>query len=110
MLLSLPGAVVPVVCLSMLASCALGSEDYLRHALGRATQNDLAARWGPPLIEQQGPDGTTVWTYEYRVNRPVPVCRDIPVSDCVRGRQECTAFHLTFDMEKILRNWTKHPC
>ncbi len=101
---------VLVSCALMLASCALGSEDYLRDALDHATQSDIAARWGPPVMERRGADGTTVWTYEYQVNRPIPVCRDIPASDCVRGRQECTAYHLVFDTEKILHSWTKHPC
>ncbi len=95
---------------SILASCALGSEEYLRGAVDHATQSDIAALWGLPVTEQRGTDGTTVWTYEYRVNRPPPVCRDIPVSDCVRGRQECTAYHLAFDTNKILRHWTKYPC
>ncbi len=53
-------------------------------------------------------DGNTVWIYEYRVNRLIPVCRDIPASDGVRGRQECTGYHLTFDTGKILRSWSKH--
>ncbi|MEW6248106.1 MAG: hypothetical protein AB1555_15535 [Nitrospirota bacterium] len=103
------GAVL-IFWLAMLASCALGSEDYLRDSLDLATQNDIVARWGLPAMEQPGADGTTVLTYEYRVNRLIPVCRDIPVSDCVRGRQECIAYRLTFDTEKILRRWTKHPC
>lgn len=101
---------VLVLSTSIVASCALGSEDYLREAVDQATQSDIAARWGRPVREQREADGTTVWTYEYRVNRPIPVCRDIPVSDCVRGRQECAAYHLTFDGEKMLRSWTKHPC
>lgn len=110
-LLIMPVAVAVLVpCVSILASCALGSEEYLRKVLDHATQRDIAARWGPPVMEGRGANGNTVWTYEYRVNRPIPVCRDIPATDCVRGRQECTAYHLTFDAEKILRSWTKHPC
>jgi hypothetical protein len=100
---------VLILCVSIL-SCALGSEDYLRDSLNHATQSDVAARWGPPVTERREADETTVWTYEYRVNRPIPVCRDIPASDCVRGRQECISYHLTFDAEKVLRSWTKHIC
>jgi hypothetical protein len=95
---------------SMLASCAQGYEEYLHDMLDQATQNDIAERLGPPVTERTDANGNTVWTYEYRVNRPIPVCRDIPASDCVRGKQECTAYHLTFDAEKILRSWTTHPC
>lgn len=109
--LMMPLAVaVLVLSTSMLASCALGSEEYLREVVDHATQSDISARWGPPVTEQRGADGVTVWTYEYRVNRLIPVCRDIPVSDCMRGRQDCTAYYLTFDTEKILRRLTKHPC
>lgn len=101
---------VLVLCVSNLMSCALGSEDYLRDSLDHATQSDIAARWGLPMTERRDADGNTVWIYEYRVNRPIPVCRDIPASDCVRGRQECTGYHLTFDTGKILRSWSKHTC
>jgi hypothetical protein len=84
-LLIIPVAVAVLVsCASMLASCALGSEAYLQDSFDHATQSDIAAQWGPPVTERREADGTTVWTYEYRVNSPIPVCRDIPVSDCVR--------------------------
>ncbi|MDP3092566.1 MAG: hypothetical protein Q8N04_17970 [Nitrospira sp.] len=94
----------------MLASCAQEFEEYLQVTLDQATQNDIAERVGPPVTERTDANGNTVWIYEYRVNRPIPVCRDIPASDCVRGKQECTAYHLTFNREKILRSWTTHLC
>jgi hypothetical protein len=93
-----------------LASCGVQPSEFLRNAPGQATEETVRVHLGPPASVETSESGGRIWRYEYRVTRPIPVCRDIPASDCVRGQLDCREYFLRFDGEGILQDWTEQSC
>ena len=92
------------------ASCGVPPSEFLRNAQGHATEETVRAHLGPPTSEKTLEAGGKLWKYEYRITRPIPVCRDIPASDCVRGKFECTEYILRFNGEGALQDWQEQSC
>lgn len=75
-----------------------------------ATEEVVQSRLGAPVSVETLQSGERQWTYRHRVAQPIPVCRDIPVSDCVRGKFDCTDYLLRFNEEGILQGWQTRTC
>lgn len=89
-------------CGLLLIGCALfepAQVTYLRTAQGRATQEEVRQRLGPPYLVRSLGAGRSVWVYEFL---------DHEYGD--RNRQSgiwCEEYRLTFDQQTILRQWTR---
>lgn len=94
-------AAVSVFSLSLLA-CTPERVQYLEKSVNVASQDDVARRLGPPTSSKQASDGTSVWVYRYETGPEYSYGRSVSRPDC----QEI----LTFDKQKILREWTRQSC
>lgn len=72
--------------------------------LNRATQDDIAKKYGPPASKQTLSDGGEVWAYDYR-------------STTTTGTQEqpntaiqCVRVIFVFDKDRILRDYRRERC
>jgi hypothetical protein len=80
----------------LLASCTPWRVDYLRSVANQATQDDIAKRLGAPHFEKGLTGGGSVWTYQYR--------------GYAGDASYCTEYVLTFDEQKVLREWRRQGC
>jgi len=72
--------------------------EYLNTAVGNSSQDQVASALGPPGGSRPLSDGGQIWVYRYRGYHPY-------------AGVSCTEYVLTFDAEKVLRNWTtEHGC
>lgn len=90
---------IVLICFS-LCSCIRWRADYLQQVVNQATQDDITKRLGPPHFTRMLDSGEEVWTYQY---------------SGVSGNQKtvssyCSEYILTFDHNKILRNWVRQTC
>jgi hypothetical protein len=86
---------VAIIVLS-LASCTPWRVGYLRSAVNQATQDDIAKRLGAPHLEKGLTEGGSVWTYQYR--------------RLGEYGSYCTEYVLTFDGDRVLREWRGQRC
>ena len=75
-----------------LVACESERERYFRKHVDHASQDAVARRFGPPHRTQELTTGETVWSYESR------------------DGSDCTAYILTFDRTKVLRDWREQQC
>jgi hypothetical protein len=75
-----------------LVACEGQQERYFRKNVNQRSQDAVAKQFGPPHRAHELTDGGTVWSYEYR------------------DRSDCTVYILTFDQEKVLRDWNERQC
>jgi hypothetical protein len=80
--------------LLLLSSCAIGPESYLKSAVNHASQDVVTKSFGPPHLTRVLSTGEEVWLYSFTS------------PNAISG---CTAYVLTFDRERILRNWQWQP-
>ena len=83
--------IVAVMTLGLLA-CASERERYFKQNVNQVSQDAVAKRFGPPTHTQELTTGETVWSYESR------------------DGSDCTAYILTFDRTKVLRDWKEQKC
>jgi hypothetical protein len=83
------------ICLLVLASCAHSPPrvDEFEAAIGRATQDELARRFGYPQRLKKLARGTEAWDYEF-----------------LAGRSRCVGYRVFFDEERRSTNWESMPC
>jgi hypothetical protein len=81
-----------VLLMVMLTACAAWQETYLTQALNQATQDEVVRTLGPPHLSRDLASGDAVWSYGFT------------------NSVSCTAYILTFDRQKILRDWHWNPC
>lgn len=91
-------------------ACGIYLSDVLKDLPIGATEEMVRSRLGAPLLIETLKSGERQWVYRNRVAQPIPVCRDIPVSDCVRGKFDCTEYLLRFNEENILQDWQERTC
>jgi hypothetical protein len=95
---------VSILILLSLVSCTPWRVSYLEEAANRATQDDVTKKLGPPHSTRELDTGESVWTYQYRGSS---------VSGSggyVSGGSHCREYILTFDQNKILREWRRQNC
>lgn len=87
-----------VLAVLFLEACTPWRVTYLEESVGKASQDDVTKRLGPPHLERSLADGSIVWTYQHR-------------STVVEGTGgKCTQYVLVFDKSMILHNWTRQGC
>lgn len=86
----------------MALSCTPWRVEYLEKSLGTATQDEVRKRLGPPTASMEVEGGGSVWTYRYETGPEYSYGRQIPHPDCLEI--------LTFDKQKVLRDWTRRDC
>ena len=82
-----------------LVSCNWRSS-YLEEATGRANQDAVTMKLGPPMGERTLSNGDAVWIYRYSG-------ANMGESG---GSTWCREYLLRFDSQKILREWNKQKC
>lgn len=87
-----------------LLSCMWSSKswraEYLREAMGRANQDAVIMKLGPPMGERMLSNGDAVWVYRY-------TGASVGQSG---GGTWCQEYVLRFDPQKILREWNRQNC
>ncbi|GIW55713.1 MAG: hypothetical protein KatS3mg082_2117 [Nitrospiraceae bacterium] len=83
-------------------SCTHLNAQYLDEARHRATQEEVAQRLGRPQEIRTWAGGETVWLYRVTGGTTPP-----PIGS---GEPYCEEYRLTFDGDKILRNWERYRC
>lgn len=91
--------IILIICFSF-TSCTPWRVDYLIQAINQATQDDITKRLGPPHFTRMLDSGEEVWTYQYS---------GVVVGQ-TGGSSYCKEYILTFDKDKILRNWLRQNC
>ncbi|MEK7267943.1 MAG: hypothetical protein AAB093_00930 [Nitrospirota bacterium] len=75
---------------------------YLEQATDRATQEEVLQEFGEPVEQRTLDDGITELTFRYS---GVSMAMMMDVTDVW-----CVEYVLTFDTDKILRNWVRQDC
>ena len=103
-----------------MTSCATQAT-YLRAAVDRATQEEVAAHLGHPQEVWALTTGETLWTYRYHARlwayqdgngssqRPAGLSIVGPGLTVLPGAR-CTEYVLRFDRQQVLRAWRRQPC
>lgn len=71
---------------------------YLRSAQGRATQEEVRERLGPPAAIKAAQAGESTWVYQIR--------QEQSGSRMTAPGMWCDEYVLTFDSQGVLRRWT----
>ena len=72
--------------------------------LNRATQDDIATKYGPPTSKQPLSNGGEVWAYDYRSTTTAGNDEQTAIAtDCVRAI-------FVFDKDKIVRDYRRERC
>ncbi len=88
-----------LVCLSVLViSCRSWSIQHLDEDTGRATQDEIRKKLGPPLEERTLSTGESIW--HYRIEKYSTVSR----------ATLCSIYDLTFDAQRVLQQWKNEDC
>lgn len=83
-----------------LLSCTSWRAEYLGEAMGRANQDAVIMKLGPPMGERMLTNGDAVWVYRY-------TGASVGQSG---GGTWCQEYVLRFDSQKILREWNRQKC
>ncbi len=97
---SLAKVLILLLTVATLASCTPWRVEYLEDAKGRATQDDVTMKFGPPMGERRLSTGDAVWIYRY-------TGADVGQSG---GSTWCREYVLRFDPQRILREWNRQKC
>jgi len=95
---------LPALTLLVLVSCAAWQDRYLGEVVNRVTQDEVAKKLGPPHRTMELSAGESVSTYEYRSVKVVGG------AGSVVGTSDCKTYVLTFDQNKVLREWQRRDC
>lgn len=89
-----------VLAIFLFSSCTPWRVEYLEEVNGRATQDEIALKLGPPMSERTLGTSETVWLYRYTGAE----------TNQHRGSTWCREYILRFDNQKILRQWNRQTC
>lgn len=84
----------------VLMSCTSWRAEYLEEVKGRANQDAVTIKLGPPMGERTLSNGDAVWIYRYS---------GAAVGESGGGTW-CKEYLLRFDSKKILRDWNRQKC
>ena len=84
---------ITIIVILLLNGCTPWRAQYLKEVTGRATQDDIALKFGLPTEEDSLGATRTVWVYRYN-----------------KGESWCREYILEFDKKKILRDWGLQKC
>ena len=73
---------------------------YFKEVVNEANQDDITKRLGPPHLVRDLDSGEEVWVYQ---SRGTFIYERY-------GETVCTEYILTFDQNKILREWVRQSC
>jgi hypothetical protein len=89
-----------LVCFSVLViGCTSWKVEYLDEVTGKATQDEVRKKLGPPMEERTLGTGESVWHYGYT-----------GYSATAAGSYYCYGYNLTFDAQKVLKQWNRSSC
>lgn len=95
-------AFLVLICMAILSlGCALfipKETRYLRSAEHRATQDQVRQELGVPAVISSNDSGEAVWVYQVR--------EEEPGSRWTSSGLWCDEYVLTFDRDRVLRQWT----
>jgi len=83
---------------------------YLAEQANIATQEQVQAKFGPPLASQRLENGEEVWTYRVGQNAKYGDPATYGEGSVLIGSGECVAYVLTFDQQRVLRSWLRQEC
>ncbi len=89
--------------IALVAGCSELEGERFKNRVNEATADQVVKRYGAPHNSEERPGGKTVWTYYERASGTAGY------SGIARGGF-CRAYVLTFDREKILREWRQDDC
>jgi hypothetical protein len=89
-----------VIVILLSAGCTPWRAEYLEDVTGRATQDEITMKLGPPMAERNLSSGETVWLYRYTGAN----------ANQYGGSTWCGEYVLKFDIDKILRQWNRQKC
>ena len=102
---------LPIVCLVvflLLTACGTPHmpwrAEYFSKVVNTAIQDDVAKRLGPPTATHKLDSGESVWQYRYYGSSVVGTGGNVV------GGTDCTEYILTFDSQRVLRNWIRQQC
>ena len=84
----------------LLSGCTPWRVEYLEEVTGRATQDEITLKLGPPMAERTLSTSETVWLYRYSGASV----------DQYGGGTWCREYILKFDTQKILKEWNRQKC
>lgn len=96
----MPLWIIVATTLLLLSSCTPWRSEYLEKVTGRATQDEITLKLGPPMAERTLSTGESVWLYRY-------TGADVGQYG---GGTWCREYVLKFDTQKILRQWDRQKC
>jgi hypothetical protein len=103
-----------LICLlSLLAiACAppVWRAQYLAEQVNVATQEQVQAKFGPPLGTQVLANGEELWTYRVGQNARYGDPATYGEGSVLIGSGECVAYVLSFDKQRVLRSWLRQEC
>lgn len=83
-----------------LVGCTPGRDAYLEDVSGKATQDEVVTRLGPPTKERTLSTGETVWAYRYSGVE----------MGAGMGESWCHEYILTFSKQGVLKQWNRQRC
>nr|MBI3613918.1 hypothetical protein [Nitrospirota bacterium] len=84
----------------LLLACTPWLEDFLSSATDRATQEDIRQRLGQPTVKTPLNGGGELWGYHMTYASYAGGA----------GKTSCFEYRLTFDKQKVLRQWESRAC
>ena len=71
---------------------------YLEEVTGKATQEEVMQKWGPPKERRLLDIGESVWSYRFTS------------FSSMQSRMACEGYELRFDFQKVLKQWNHIYC
>lgn len=93
-------ALVSVLLGAFLLACTPWLEEFLSSATDRATQEDIRQRLGQPTLQTRRDGGEEIWAYHMTYASYAGGA----------GKTNCFEYRLTFDKQKVLRQWESRAC
>jgi hypothetical protein len=88
-----------LACFSVLViGCTSLTAQYLDEVTGKATQDEVRQKLRPPMEERTLSTGESVWQY-----------RETGFS-AAKSSNYCQGYNLTFDSQKVLKQWNRLYC
>lgn len=92
-----------VVVIVAMMSCGFMGGDYFQDRVNEATQDTVEKKYGAPHQRRDLTDGGETWTYYRRGSATASYAGQSRDSSC-------RAYVLTFDKERVLRDWKRESC
>ena len=88
----------------ILFGCTPWRSSYLADVVNHATQDEITQRLGPPDVSRTLDNGGAVWRYRYYESY------FSGRRGSISGGSNCFEYILTFDAQKVLRDWVQQGC